>query len=256
MIAAITENSEIKLWNLKRELLYTFKANADDVSEVIFSPDNKTIISIGGYKGKTKLWNIEKELPSSLGYTNNVVFSPDGQILASANEDSTIKLWTLKGKLLQTLEGHMDGVSQVMFSPDGQTITSISKDNTIKSWTLKGKLLRSLNANTDNLVFSPDNQTIISYDQRDSNVQVSNLEGKLLYTLQGHVGGVVKVVFSPDGQTIATLSGDSLVKLWNLQKIEQHCFILFFLMVIQVTIGTLYLVPKVKRLLLLVTVVQ
>ncbi|HAJ61016.1 MAG TPA: hypothetical protein DCP31_18610, partial [Cyanobacteria bacterium UBA8543] len=38
----------------------------------------------------------------------DVSFSPDGQMLASASKDKTVKLWTRNGKLLHTLQGHSD----------------------------------------------------------------------------------------------------------------------------------------------------
>jgi len=39
--------------------------------------------------------------------------------------------------------------------------------------------------------------------------------GKLLATLQGHTGDVWSVVWSPDGKTLASSSGDKTVKLWE-----------------------------------------
>ena len=45
-----------------------------------------------------------------------------------------IKVWDLIGKIVHTLEGHSDRVSQVMFSRDGQTLISGSWDGTIKFW--------------------------------------------------------------------------------------------------------------------------
>ena len=63
-----------------------------------------------------------------------VSFSPDGQTLASASRDTTVKLWDRNGTELATLEGHQDEVYGVSFSPDGQTLASASRDTTVKLW--------------------------------------------------------------------------------------------------------------------------
>ncbi|MEH1902891.1 MAG: AAA-like domain-containing protein, partial [Nostoc sp.] len=72
-----------------------------------------------------------------------VAFSPDGQTIASASDDNTVKLWNLKGQELQTLKGHSSSVYSVAFSPDGQTIASASDDKTVKLWNLKGQELQT-----------------------------------------------------------------------------------------------------------------
>ena len=40
-------------------------------------------------------------------------------------------------------------------------------------------------------------------------------DGKLLGKLQGHTGGVQALAWSPDGETLASGSVDSTVRLWN-----------------------------------------
>ncbi len=149
----------------------------------------------------------------------SVAFSPDGETIASASLDRTVKLWDRQGKLLNTLEGHGDSVISVAFSPDGETIASASDDRTVKLWDRQGKLLNTLEGHGSSVwsvAFSPDGETIASASL-DRTVKLWDRQGKLLNTLEGHGNWVISVAFSPDGETIASASSDRTVKLWDRQ---------------------------------------
>ena len=68
----------------------------------------------------------------------SVSFSPDGQTIATASWDTTVKLWRRDGEELQTLFGHQDEVWSVSFSPDGERIATASWDKTVKLWSRDG----------------------------------------------------------------------------------------------------------------------
>jgi WD40 repeat protein len=64
-----------------------------------------------------------------------VVFTPNGQRLATASDDMTVKVWDAQtGQECLTLKGHTNHVTSVAFSPDSQRLVSASFDLTVKVW--------------------------------------------------------------------------------------------------------------------------
>ncbi|AFY84932.1 WD40 repeat domain-containing protein [Oscillatoria acuminata] len=147
----------------------------------------------------------------------SVTFSNDGELIATASLDKTVKLFTAEGRLVRTLHGHEQAVTRVAFSPDGQTIASTSPDGTIKLWQRDGTLIRTLTGHSLGVTsasFSPDGQILASSSQ-DSTIKLWNLQGQLLRTINTENAPILLVRFSPDGQTIASASLDKTVKLWD-----------------------------------------
>ncbi|BAB72716.1 eIF2A-related protein [Anabaena sp. FACHB-709] len=228
IVATASDDGTAKLWNLQGGKIATFKHNKE-VNDVAFSPDGKTVGTASW--DTAKLWNLQGGEIATLQYDSlvqNIVFSPDGKNVAIASYDSDVKLWNLQGKEIATIihnkmTKYLSVVNNLFFSPDGKVVATTSRrDATTKLWNLQGKEIATFKYYPDigikNSVFSPNGKVVAIYSD-DKTVNLYNLQGNTIATLK-HNDKVEDIVFSPDGNTVATVSSyvhDGTVNLWNLK---------------------------------------
>jgi eukaryotic-like serine/threonine-protein kinase len=226
-LASGSQDNTVKIWDSAtgKELL-SLKSDGAWVESVAFSPDGQRLAS--GTSDKTvKIWDSAagKELFSLKGHADevrSVAFSPDGQRLASGSDDKTIRIWDIStGNELFSLKGHAGRVTSVAFSPDGERLASGSSDKTVKIWdSAIGKELFSLNSPDGQRVttvtlgeISIQRETTVGRQEISSVVQLES--GAVAAVVRGRPEPTMSVAFSPDGQRLASKSGDNTVKIWD-----------------------------------------
>ena len=216
MIAAIDANGVVLLWDVKtKTLLHTLIAAR--TSRISFSPDSQMIA--GTSQADVHLWDTKTgdRLQEFTGKRtiDSISFSPDSQTLAIAGR-TDVHLWDTKtGDRLQEFTGR-SVVWDMAFSPKGQVL-AVGTLGGVRLWDAKtGKILQTLQENSaESLAFSPGGKTL-ACSQRYSATLWDTETGELLQELNGHTDSVVSVVFSPQGQMLASLSSDGTVLLWEI----------------------------------------
>ena len=229
LIATASDDKTVKLWRSDGTWIRDIK-NQERINTVTFSPTSK--IATASADKTIKLWNQNGKLLKTFSghqdWTTDVQFSPNGQLLASASRDGTIKLWRLdRNNPVQTLRGHKGWVNRVRFSPNGKILVSAGEDGTVKLWQMEGKnnrLLKSFVGHRDRITaitFSPDGK-LIATASADKTAKLWSLTGQLLQTFEGHRDQANDVRFHPQGKMLATAGADGTVNFWNLDGALLH----------------------------------
>ncbi|MDR9404469.1 MAG: NACHT domain-containing protein [Halothece sp. Uz-M2-17] len=224
VLASAGADHTIKLWNLADGVcLKTLTGHQHEIFAVAFSPTEPAILASASGDRAVKIWDTftGECLHTLTGHTDwvrGLAFSPEGDVLASASADHTIKLWSRQGECLRTLPDHHSWVRSVAFSPDGHFLASGSGDGMIKLWNYRtGECLKTYPGHQKSIyavAFSPDG--ILATGSGDNTVKLWDIQrDRCLQTLQGHQNEVCSVTFSPDGKLLACVSLDQTVKLWE-----------------------------------------
>jgi WD40 repeat protein len=182
------------------------------------SPDGQQIATIDD--GAIHIWSNaagEVVLKDNLAAGYSLAWSPDGKQLASGSNQLAAGVWDVaSGKLVQKLAGHTRPVVAVAWSPDGKRLATGGGDGKVRLWQVdEARLLQELSESgfygrAAGLAWSPDGTQFASIANGDAiriwDVAIGREIATIPVESKPDGGGLNQIVWSPDGNYIATAS--------------------------------------------------
>lgn len=230
LLASAYSDGMVRVWDVEKGAeTARFEVPESEVYAVSWSDDGRTLAA-GSSDRSVRLWPVgpdqssEIQLSRHRGGVKAVAFSPDSTRLASGSADGTARLWAVtSGREIRRFQGHADSVSALAVSLDGRTLVTGGLENpSIVVWRLGPGMDAGARAPTWLSLEGDRNLLSVAVSPDGSQVAAGFNDGTVELWRDDSIDGSKKVhresvfalAFSPDGERLASVSGDRFI-VWD-----------------------------------------
>ncbi|HEX6228246.1 MAG TPA: TIR domain-containing protein [Solirubrobacterales bacterium] len=240
LIATGDSHGNIRLWNsVTGAPVAALERDRSAIRTLAFTPVGKALVAAGD-SAEARIHTLAghgstKVLRGHHGLINAVAVDGAGDLVLTAGQDGTVRLWGLDGTLERVLgaeggeePGEGSGgapLRTAAFDPAGKRLIAGGDDGVARIWDVRsGRLEHALLAHDgaiERVNFSPDGELAVTAGNDGAAVVWDADRGDRVATLEGHSGALHDARFSPDGQFVVTASDDESARVWDSHSGEQ-----------------------------------
>jgi WD40 repeat protein len=236
LLATAGADGTVKLWDVaSRKITATYYGHLKSVRSVAISPDAASLVSASD-DGTLRFWDVvsrkatatrwgrpqsrEPSVDDPTQAVRSIAWSPDSLLVASGGYQ-VVRLWDATSATAKTMLSVPEGtVTALAFSPQGKTLAA-GTDGAIYRWDVESLVPRSLpvavEGRVNGLRYSADGRQVAAATDHGAilfHERADGARGEML-RLEGHLGAVTGIAFSPSGEAVVTSGDDGTLRLWN-----------------------------------------
>lgn len=228
-LLTLENDGSVRVYELAaQKVLFERRAEEFGAVAAALAPNGSFAVLLSN-SGQLEAWHLGAhpvrvaQVAAHTDFPYEVAVSPNGDIVASAAADNTVKLWSGE-QLTPVATIDTPGVRGplVRFSPDGKQIAYQSGSEEISVWNVAESTVAWVGpahrGGVQDIAFDPNGRYVVTTGEDAAVRLFDRATGELLATYMGRQDRsrpFNALAVSPDGHTIATAAGGSDLNLWR-----------------------------------------
>jgi|GEM_PF-3770734 len=232
----------IHIWNVRtNQIAHTLEFPEGLASALIWTPDGSQLISVQS-DNSIRFWDTDTWLESDVweivaDRIEMITLNPDGNLLAVAEtqteRESQVSVYNIAtGQMVMALGDEYDFTSWIQvlaWSPADDFIvggiTEIASRGYLTIWDRTTSDIVNTLPFAHVIAFSPNGEFLATTikpndlgEGDETDIRIWDMAGNIAATLEGHIGPVLALDWSPDGAILASGGQDNTVRLWEVSR--------------------------------------